>query len=91
MKHLSIKVTGFVQGVGFRYSTVQVANDVGVNGTVKNERDGSVSIEAEADERLLYIFLSKVQQSPSPFGKVKHLDYTFSDNLKSYKNFKVIG
>jgi Acylphosphatases len=35
MKHLSIKVTGFVQGVGFRYSTVQLATDVGVTGTVK--------------------------------------------------------
>lgn len=91
MKHLSINVKGFVQGVGFRFSTVRIANDLGVNGTVKNETDGSVSIEAEADERILYMFLSKVKSSPSPFGKVKTMDYTFSDELKSYKDFQVIG
>ena len=91
MKHLSINVDGLVQGVGFRYSTFQVAQELGVTGTVKNELDGSVSIEAEADEKILYIFLNRVKSSPSPFGKVDKLDYTFSDDLQHYKKFTVIG
>lgn len=91
MKHLSINVSGLVQGVGFRYSVVQLASQMGVFGTVENEMDGSVSIEAEADERILYIFLSKVKASPSPFGKVDKMDYTFSDDIKSYRKFSVIG
>ena len=91
MKHLSINVDGLVQGVGFRYSTLQVAVDLGVTGTIKNEIDGSVSIEAEADQKILYIFLNRVKSSPSPFGKVRKLDYTFSDDLQHYEKFVVIG
>ncbi|GEO78256.1 acylphosphatase [Companilactobacillus mindensis] len=91
MKHLSINVDGLVQGVGFRYSTFQVALELGVTGTVENNIDGSVSIEAEADEKTLYIFLNRVKSSPSPFGKVTKLDYTFSDDLQDYRKFTVIG
>ena len=91
MKHLSINVDGLVQGVGFRYSTFQVAVELGVTGTVKNELDGSVSIEAEGNEKILYVFLSRIKSSPSPFGKVNKLDYTFSDDLQHYEKFTVIG
>jgi len=91
MKHLSINVDGLVQGVGFRYSTFQVANELGVTGTVENQVDGSVSIEAEGEEKILYIFLNRVKSSPSPFGKVSKMDYTFSDDLQLYKKFTVIG
>ncbi|HIY92801.1 acylphosphatase [Companilactobacillus sp. HBUAS56275] len=91
MKHLSINVDGLVQGVGFRYSTLQVAVELGVTGTVRNEIDGSVSIEAEAPQKELYIFLNRIKSSPSPFGKVNKLDYTFSDDLQHYKKFTVIG
>ncbi|AYE38560.1 acylphosphatase [Companilactobacillus zhachilii] len=91
MKHLSINVNGLVQGVGFRYSTFQVAQELEVTGTVRNEMDGSVSIEAEADEKILYIFLNRIKSSPSPFGKVNKMDYTFSDDLQHYTKFTVIG
>jgi Acylphosphatases len=91
VKHLSINVNGLVQGVGFRYSTFQVAQELGVTGTVRNEMDGSVSIEAEADEKILYIFLNRIKSSPSPFGKVNKMDYTFSDDLQHYTKFTVIG
>ncbi|CAJ1199967.1 acylphosphatase [Companilactobacillus nantensis] len=91
MKHLSINVNGLVQGVGFRYSTFQVAQELSVTGTVRNEMDGSVSIEAEADEKILYIFLNRIKSSPSPFGKVNKMDYTFSDDLQHYTKFTVIG
>ena len=84
-------VYGLVQGVGFRYSTLQVATELGINGTVQNQMDGSVLINAEADERLLYIFLGKIQESPSPFAKVKTVDYDFSDKLENYQKFSVIG
>ena len=46
MKKLRIHVQGRVQGVGFRYTTKMLADQLGVTGSVKNESDGSVSIEA---------------------------------------------
>jgi acylphosphatase len=47
MNHVSIRISGKVQGVFFRASTKGKAEQYGINGFVRNEKDGSVYIEAE--------------------------------------------
>lgn len=64
MKHLEIRVTGRVQGVFFRASTRETAEAIGVNGTVRNEPDGSVLIEAEGTDEQLGRFLKWVRLGP---------------------------
>jgi len=64
MKCLTIKVFGKVQGVGFRFYTQKTARELGVNGYVKNERDGSVYIEAQASEHIMETFLQWVSKGP---------------------------
>ena len=44
---LEIHFTGHVQGVGFRWTTVQVAREFEVAGYVRNLADGRVQVEAE--------------------------------------------
>lgn len=44
MLNYHIVVTGRVQGVGFRWSTHELALQYGLVGQVKNEWDGSVTI-----------------------------------------------
>ena len=39
-------VSGFVQGVGFRWATARLARSFGITGTVWNRSDGSVGIDA---------------------------------------------
>jgi acylphosphatase len=57
MRHLNIKVSGRVQGVFFRACTRDTAEALGVRGFVRNEPDGSVYIEAEAQEDTLEKFV----------------------------------
>ncbi|RGO79024.1 acylphosphatase [Weissella cibaria] len=61
-------VRGRVQGVGFRYFTKQLADKLGVTGVVWNASDGSVRIEAQADETVMTDFVNGVKVSPSPYG-----------------------
>ena len=41
---------GWVQGVGFRYRATHAANAVGATGRVRNEYDGSVTMEIQGTE-----------------------------------------
>ena len=64
IKGCIIKVSGKVQGVGFRFYTHKKANAIGVMGFVKNLRDGSVYIEVEGEEEVVDEFLLWVHQGP---------------------------
>jgi len=64
MKHFSIRVAGKVQGVFFRASTKEIADDLQINGTVRNNPDGSVSIEAEGEEENLNQFVDWCKRGP---------------------------
>jgi acylphosphatase len=48
-KSVSIRVRGIVQGVFFRQGTQRKALELGVNGYVQNEPDGSVSAHMEGE------------------------------------------
>lgn len=47
MEHRTLHVSGRVQGVFFRQSTQAEARRLGLAGTVRNNPDGTVTIEAE--------------------------------------------
>jgi acylphosphatase len=88
MKHINIIITGKVQGVFFRASTKAVANQMGVNGMVSNNKDGSVYIEAEADEIMLDLFLEWCNQGPDK-AIVENVVVSNAE-LKNYRNFEII-
>lgn len=54
--------TGHVQGVGFRYSTLQVALEYEVAGVVMNLTDGRVQIEVEGLKREVDQFILAVEE-----------------------------
>ncbi|MFT3935994.1 MAG: acylphosphatase [Chitinophagaceae bacterium] len=61
---ISIIVTGKVQGVFYRQSTKEKADQWGITGTVQNMPDGSVYIIATATKELLEKLLSWCRQGP---------------------------
>ncbi|MGX6961468.1 acylphosphatase [Vagococcus xieshaowenii] len=89
MRKARINVSGRVQGVGFRYMTKLVADQLGVYGSVKNEQDGSVTIEAIADNNTLDLFVEKIKHSPSPSGRVDNFSMIDDDTIKDSLKFNV--
>lgn len=57
-------VGGAVQGVGFRYTAVERADQLGVSGWVRNGEDGAVSIHAEGDETAVDEFTKFLEVGP---------------------------
>jgi acylphosphatase len=88
MKHIDIRITGKVQGVSFRATTKAVADQMGVRGIVRNEKDGSVFIEAEGDDLLLEVFLEWCHEG-SDRSKIENVEVVPGE-LKNYQNFEVL-
>jgi len=88
MKHINIKITGKVQGVFFRASTKAVADQMGIKGLVKNEKDGSVYVEAEGDETTLDMFTEWCKEGPEK-AKVENV-VIVDGETKNYRNFEVV-
>ncbi len=57
-----IRFYGWVQGVGFRYRAKHAADLYGCTGWVKNEYDGSVSMEIQGEERQIDNVIIAIQR-----------------------------
>ena len=60
--HVILHYTGRVQGVGFRYQTLQVAKGYEVSGYVQNLPDGRVRLEVRGEPAELEAFLTAVAE-----------------------------
>lgn len=81
--HLSIQVTGRVQGVGYRAGALHKARQLGLTGWIQNNADGSVLIEVEGPQEQVDEFvrwcwrgpmLAKVEKVTTSIGTVQHFD-----------------
>ena len=71
----TIRVSGRVQGVFFRASTKNKADDLNIKGFVRNEPDGSVYIEAEGETKNMMQFEAWCWEGPSA-ARVERCDIT---------------
>ena len=84
-KHLNIKIYGQVQGVFFRVSAKEQAEKLGITGFARNEKDGTVYIEAEGDEKKLDQFLEWCRNGPEA-AQVEKIEVT-EGPLKNFSGF----
>ena len=61
-ERIEVLFSGHVQGVGFRFTTVNIARRYAVTGFVANLRDGRVRLVAEGQPKELDAFAEAVQR-----------------------------
>ena len=71
---LEVRFSGQVQGVGFRYTTRQIAQSYAVTGFVKNLPDGRVQLVTEGEPPAVRDFVRAVEQTMSDYVQQKQVD-----------------
>ena len=67
-----IRFWGRVQGVGFRYRAYHAANSVGATGWVRNEYDGSVTMEIQGTEEQIDQVILLIEKGR--FVRIENMD-----------------
>jgi len=83
---LTARVSGVVQGVGFRFWTMGKAEDLGLTGVVENLGDGSVSVIAEGPQRRVQELLDWLKSDRTP-GRVERVEEAFSAADGGFRGF----
>ena len=74
-KAVSVRVTGRVQGVAFRWYAVQEAERLGVRGWIRNEPDESVAGHFEGPADAVDALVAWCRHGPS-YASVRHVAVT---------------
>ena len=84
------RITGRVQGVGFRFFTWDAARREGLTGLVRNMPDGSVEAIVEGDREALERFEWAISQGPR-HGRVDHVDRDVGPPTGRFVDFSIRG
>lgn len=80
-------ISGQVQGVGFRYHTLNAAQNLKLTGWVRNLRDGRVEVLAEGSHDSLNQLLSILRKGPIN-AEVEDVDYQFGEAQGEFNRFQ---
>ena len=83
-----ITVFGDVQAVGFRFSCIEVARDLGLTGWVRNNPDGSVEVVAEGEREKLENLSSWASKGP-PLSKIGRVEKKWQEATGEFSAFEV--
>jgi acylphosphatase len=85
--HETAYFTGHVQGVGFRYTALQVAREFEVAGFVANLPDGRVLLEAEGAPEEVDAFIRAVHERMH--GHVRKVDRFTDRRTRQFGGFSI--
>ncbi len=85
--HEQVFFSGHVQGVGFRYTALQVAKEFEVAGVVRNLADGRVQIEAEGQAAEIERFVTALQERMH--GMIRKVERTGSTRAPQFSGFGI--
>lgn len=88
-RRADIIVSGWVQGVGFRYMVRGAARQCLLKGEVENMEDDTVRITCEGKERNIVKFVEAVRMAKKPI-EVDNVQIEYSEPTGRFKNFRII-
>ncbi len=83
----TLKITGLVQGVGFRPFVYQLADRYSLNGYILNNTQG-VSLELEGEEAVIEDFIESLQRELPPLARIDTLSSKVGE-VVGYTNFQI--
>ena len=87
MKHFNIIISGKVQEVFYRQSTLEIANQLAIKGFVRNEPNGNVYIEAEGTEEQLKKIIEWCKKGPLRADVLEVI--FFEGEMSNFKEFLI--
>jgi len=81
-----VRITGRVQGVFYRQSTVEMARPLGISGWVRNLPDGSVEALFEGERETVERAVAWCRQGP-PRARVEEVSVTWLDGPAEWTEF----
>ncbi len=85
--HETVYFAGRVQGVGFRYTTLQIAKEFEVAGYVRNLVDGRVQLEAEGRLSEIDAFVAAIEERMH--GYVRRTERSGKKRAPEFKGFEI--
>jgi len=85
--HLVAFFSGHVQGVGFRYQTLNIAKEFEVCGYVRNLPDGRVQLEAEGIEAEVNAFLGEIEERLGDY--IRNVEVRSHRRERSFAQFTI--
>ena len=87
VSHFTVFFEGHVQGVGFRFTTFNLAKGYEVTGFVKNLADGRVQMELEGDHEECMAFIKALSEEMASF--IRDKTQTESERAPEFKAFMI--
>jgi len=84
-----IKVSGIVQGVGFRPFVYRTAVKNSLVGFVRNRGDAVVEIVVEGEESNIKHFLNDLRRRRPPLARIYRITTKYSDNESGFEKFTI--
>jgi acylphosphatase len=81
-------IDGRVQGVFYRSFTRELAHNLGLNGWVRNLRDGRVEAVFEGDKKMIEQAIKECYVGP-PGARVSHIEVDWGQYVGDQKDFDV--
>ncbi|MDU5251488.1 MULTISPECIES: acylphosphatase [Anaerococcus] len=87
MKRYNMIFKGRVQGVGFRYKSYLLANELGLTGDVNNLYDGDVELNIQGDREKIDLFLEKLAKDR--FIRIDDIEIKEKELINNEEKFKL--